>query len=318
MARTTYRWTPKRLNHALFPFVVTGVFWLLWLSPPGRALYAWLTAAIPAVVLAPLGLGVLTAVVTYGTIALFHRADTTGRPAWLAARKLQKPFVDPRRPSTREAAWVLARNHLILVGGLVLLGVGLWFRVGPGVQPVPAWYWVVGQLVALGLLTEVFFFSAHRLLHTRWLYRNVHVVHHRFRAPTAWSAQFAHPIEYLFGNMLPIALPILIVGPDPLTIWNFGLLALLNTQLVHSGYQLPLAPWSVSHDLHHFKVTVNYGSLGLMDRLFGSTLDRPEPRDERPPSVPAQPETSAQPQTSAQPAAVQAIEPEPRTARKGA
>lgn len=280
MARTIYRWTPYRLRHRLFPFVVAGLWFALWLSPPGVATLQALRAAVPSAVLGPLGLGVLTALITYGTIAAFHVVDTTGRPRWLAARKVQQPFQDPRRPSTAEAVRVLAVNHLLLVGGLVLLGFGLHWRGWSAADPVPAWYIVLGQLIALGVLTEILFFSAHWALHTRWLYRHVHVVHHRFRAPTAWSAQFAHPFEYIVGNMIPLAVPMLIVAPDVLTLWCFGALALLNTQLVHSGYQLSFAPWSIHHDLHHFKVNVNYGSIGLMDTICRTRLDRPDPRDE--------------------------------------
>jgi sterol desaturase/sphingolipid hydroxylase (fatty acid hydroxylase superfamily) len=274
MATTRYHWTPYTLTHRLYPLFATLAWWAVWLSPPGQWLHQALVAAVPSPVLAPLGLGVLTAVITYGTIAFFHRCDTTGKPEWLAKRKLQQPFSDPRRPSTGEALKVHAINHSLLVVGLVALGFGLELRGWSSSDEPAAWYWVGAQLVALGVLTEFFFFSAHRILHIRWLYKRIHVVHHRFRAPTAWSAQFAHPIEYVFGNMLPIALPILIVSPDLLTLWNFGLLALLNTQLVHSGYQLPLAPWSVAHDLHHFKVNVNYGSIGLMDTLAGTRMKR--------------------------------------------
>jgi len=278
MTTTTYRWTPYRLQHRLYPLLVTALWWGAWLSPPGRWALGALQAALPGPELAAVGLGVLTFVVTDGTIAVFHYVDTTGRPAWFARRKIQQPFSDPRRPSTAEALKVHAINHGILLVGLVVFAFGLHLRGWSADQAPGAWWVVLLQLVALGVLTEILFFSAHRALHTKWLYRHVHVVHHRFRAPTAWSAQFAHPIEYIFGNMIPIAVPLLIVAPDVLTLWNFGLLALVNTQLVHSGYQLALSPWAIAHDLHHFKVNVNYGSIGLMDRIFGTRLLRVDER----------------------------------------
>jgi len=225
---------------------------------------------------APIGLAVLTVVLTYGTIAVFEWVDRTGRPRWLARRKLQQPYVDPARPSAAEALRVHLVNHGLLALGLVALAGALWLRGWSPADPTPAWWMVLGQLLLMGLITEVAFYSAHRWLHTRWLYRRVHRVHHRYRAPTAWSAQFAHPFEYVVGNMLPIALPMVLVAPDLLTLWAFGAVVLLNTQLVHSGYQLPLAPWAVPHDLHHYRVTVNYGSTGLMDRLLGTRLRHPD------------------------------------------
>lgn len=275
MARTTYRWVPERLWHRLFPFAVTGVWWLAWLSPPGRALYAWLQASVPPLILGPLGLGLITLVVTYGTIGFFHRVDTTARPAFVARRKLQQPFSDPARPGLGECVRVLAINHGILLAGLVPFGLALWLRGWSAFAPT-TWYIVLLQITAMALLTEVLFFSGHYWLHTKWLYRHVHKVHHRFRTPTVWSAQFAHPFEYIVGNILPISLPMVLIAPDVLTLWNFGLLAVLNTQLVHSGYQLSFSPWAVCHDLHHYRVTVNYGSMGLMDRLFGTRLRHPD------------------------------------------
>ncbi|TVQ94931.1 MAG: fatty acid hydroxylase family protein [Deltaproteobacteria bacterium] len=275
MARTVYNWQPYRLSYKLYPLLIVGAVFALWLSPPGWALFEVLTTSVPDVVLAAGGLAVLAVTITYGSIALFHLADEKGWPAWIARRKIQQPFVDPKRPPWPKALAVLLRNHLILGLGLAGFGYLLHLR-GWTAGPVPAWYIIALQLLAMGLITEVLFYSAHRLLHVRWFYRRIHHVHHEYRTPTAWSAQYAHPIEYFFGNMLPIAIPMLVVAPDLITLWAFGAIVLLNTQLVHSGYQLPLAPWAVSHDLHHYKVNVNYGSTGLMDTLAGSRLDHPD------------------------------------------
>lgn len=274
MDKTTYRWTPERLTHRLFPFFVVALWYGAWLSPPGRAVAGWLVEALPAWSLLPLGLAAITVVLTWGTIALFHMVDVTGKPAWIARLKLQQPFADPKRPSVGQAAFVILRNHALLVVGIAGTAGALHLRGWDPLAGPSAWWIVLLQLVAMALLTEVLFFTGHRWLHTRWLYRHVHHVHHRFRAPTAWSAQYAHWFEYAIGNVVPLGLPMILVAPDLLTILCFGVLALLNTQLVHSGYQLPLAPWTVPHDLHHYRVTVNYGSLGLMDRLFGSRLRR--------------------------------------------
>ena len=36
----------------------------------------------------------------------------------------------------------------------------------------------------------------------------------------------------------------------------------------HSGYHLPFLPSSESHDFHHAKFDVNFGSLGLLDEWY--------------------------------------------------
>lgn len=278
MRGTTYNWQPHRLSYRLYPLIPVAIFFGAWFTPPIRSSIETMQAAVPDVVLAPLGLGVLTVAITYGTIALFHLVDERGWPAWIARRKLQQPFVDPKRPPWTKALRLLLLNHGLLAAGLAGLGFALHLR-GWSAGPVPAWYVVVLELLAMGILTEILFFSAHRLLHVRWFYRRIHHVHHEYRTPTAWSAQYAHPVEYLFGNMLPIAIPMIVIAPDLITLWAFGAIVLFNTQLVHSGYQLPLSPWAVSHDLHHYKVTVNYGSTGLMDTLFRTRLDHPEGKE---------------------------------------
>lgn len=274
MQRTTYRWAPERVTHRLFPFLVTGLWWGAWLSPPGQALHAWMIQVLPPWSLLPMGLILVAAGITWGTIAVFHAVDTTGKPAFIARLKLQRPFADPLRPTPAQAAWVILRNHGILFVGILIVAGLLALRGWDPTAGPAAWWVVLLQLIGMGLITEVLFFAGHRWLHTKWLYRRVHAVHHRFRAPTAWSAQYAHPFEYAIGNVLPIGLPMVLLAPDLLTIVLFGVLTLLNTQLVHSGYQLPIAPWSIPHDLHHYRVRVNYGSLGIMDRLFGSRMRR--------------------------------------------
>lgn len=281
MRRTTYRWLPERLANRLFPVAIAVLWILAWSSPPGVAIHAGMVQRLPAWSLLPLGLLVTTAVLTWGTIALFHTVDVTGKPEFIARRKLQQPFVDPLRPTVWQAATNILRNHLLLVVGVAATAGVLWLRGWDPTAPMGPWWSVLLNLVGMGLVAELAFFSTHRWLHTRWLYRHVHRVHHRFRAPTAWSAQYAHPFEYAVGNVLPLGLPMVLLAPDLLTIVLFAVLALLNTQLVHSGYALPAMPWAVPHDLHHYKVSVNYGSLGLMDRLFGSRMRRlPQGQDE--------------------------------------
>jgi sterol desaturase/sphingolipid hydroxylase (fatty acid hydroxylase superfamily) len=44
---------------------------------------------------------------------------------------------------------------------------------------------------------DLYSYWTHRALHTPWMYRNVHKVHHRFVHPTPYSAFALHPLEFI-------------------------------------------------------------------------------------------------------------------------
>ena len=118
-------------------------------------------------------------------------------------------------------------------------------------------------------MREALFYYSHRLLHIPYLYVRIHKKHHRFTAPIALAAQFAHPIEQIFANALPISLPPQLLGSHVLTFWIFLAYELFNTVTVHSGYDF-FHNKAKMHDLHHEKFNLNYGSVGLLDWVHGT------------------------------------------------
>ena len=132
-------------------------------------------------------------------------------------------------------------------------------------QPLPGWHGV-WQFPALILLTDVVFYFMHRLVHSRYLYKRIHVVHHRFDIPIAVAALYAHPLEHIFVNVFAAVVPLFIVRASPVVAFLWTAIASANTVLAHSATQT-----KDQHALHHRFHQCNFGvGLMLIDRLAGT------------------------------------------------
>jgi lathosterol oxidase len=141
---------------------------------------------------------------------------------------------------------------------------------------------LLADLVVMTVWNELHFYACHRLLHTKWLYRHVHLVHHRSVRPTPWSTYSFHPLEaLLLGSVMVTAL----VFWD-LTIFGailYPLVSLSMNVLGHANYALSdegaLGNASVRHSLHHQRVRGNFGFLvpwldaGLRTRFAAPELE---------------------------------------------
>jgi sterol desaturase/sphingolipid hydroxylase (fatty acid hydroxylase superfamily) len=162
--------------------------------------------------------------------------------------------------------FLMAATKILELWILHLLGRSSFYHFSPAIPSISG---VLRDLTLCVLGCELLFYYSHRLLHFKPCYQRVHNQHHQFKAPIALAAQYAHPLEYLISTILPFWLPPQILGCHLLTCWLFWTAATLETVIAHSGYDF-FTVLAKSHDLHHEKSRVNFGTLGFLDWVHGT------------------------------------------------
>ena len=100
---------------------------------------------------------------------------------------------------------------------------------------IPSMAKLIFDFVICVLTEEVAFYYSHLLLHNPALYKQIHKTHHEWTAPVGTAALYAHPLEHVVSNMLPIALGPLLMGSHLVTIWTWYCAAIVSTVISHSG-----------------------------------------------------------------------------------
>jgi methylsterol monooxygenase len=173
-------------------------------------------------------------VVFYAYGALLYCVDMYGSLAFGAARKVQPSF-QPSNADYWRCLMVTARNWGIsLVLGAVVAFVLNPLRGGAhgAVMPTPGRF--VLDLIGIVVVEEIMFFYSHRALHQPRFYARIHKLHHQFTAPFGIAAVYAHPVEHLLSNVLPVAAGPIVMGSHPVTaaIWTSA--AIINTMTVRA------------------------------------------------------------------------------------
>ncbi len=120
------------------------------------------------------------------------------------------------------------------------------------------------QLVVFTAIFECCFYVVHRILHIPFFFNRIHYVHHQAKVCIGFGAIYCHPIEFLFGNVLPVVLgPLIYQECDNVTLCVWAALAAFTTVCAHSGYII--LDKKMTHLLHHRYVTNRFGIFGLFD-----------------------------------------------------
>lgn len=120
---------------------------------------------------------------------------------------------------------------------------------------------ITTQFVGMLTIYEVWFYHMHRLMHTKHLKR-YHAVHHNHEM-SAKSALVCHPIEYIVGFTGPALLAPYLMTSSWLLTWLWLCLGTVKVARAHD-------PGKTNHDLHHRYGNVNYGTLDVLDWVYGT------------------------------------------------
>lgn len=131
------------------------------------------------------------------------------------------------------------------------------------------------------LIEDFSFYWQHRALHTPFLYKHIHKLHHQYKDPDAWAVEYAHVLEYAVTNASSVFLGPLLLRSHMKTLWIWLVVRLLEGIDGHCGYDFwfspfryfPFRPGANVHDYHHSHNVGNYGSFfTFWDTICGTDM----------------------------------------------
>jgi len=123
--------------------------------------------------------------------------------------------------------------------------------------------------VCIYLWADFHFYWTHRLLHTSWLYKSVHKVHHESYNPDPFSGLSMHWVESaVYFSSAPIMALL-----TPLYMFRSLSIGLIVFPLEgHWGMGNWNKEGSINHYIHHSKFNWNYGSSPMWDHIMGTNF----------------------------------------------
>jgi len=152
-------------------------------------------------------------------------------------------------------------------------------------ETLPGPYEVIIQTLFFMIVEDTSFYWIHRFFHMDFIYPYIHKIHHKYVNTVSISSEYAHPIEYIFGNLFPTSLGALILGKRVhlFTYLMWIVLRIAETTDGHCGYEfswspfrlMPMSGGSDYHNYHHLAFKGNYGSFfTYWDRICNTVHHR--------------------------------------------
>lgn len=108
-------------------------------------------------------------------------------------------------------------------------------------------------------VSPILFYITHIIFHSVPILYKFHKVHHEFKEPIGITAAYTHPIDYIFGNLLPLGIIPLSLGIDSFSMTLITVYGRYQSIILeHSNYS------NINHhQLHHKYFKYNYGAIWI-------------------------------------------------------
>lgn len=128
---------------------------------------------------------------------------------------------------------------------------------------------------------DTYFYWAYRIMHHPWLFKMIHLVHHKSTNPSPWAAYAFHLFEAIVESLIFVIF-LFTIPIHSIHLMTFFVFSLVYNVYRHLGFEIYpkgfneywLGKWmntSVSHNLHHQYFKGNYGLyFTIWDRLMGT------------------------------------------------
>eukprot|EP01084_Bolivina_argentea_P028520 53008_1 len=202
----------------------------------------------------------------------------------------QKYKISPTKSITQQKDLLFKTIRLALFNLFIFEPIGLCYGLWPLLQlfgckmrlnTKPTFSYVFSVVLFSQLCMEWLFYFVHRLLHHPKLYF-IHKQHHEYGTSISFAAEYVHPIEGIFLNIIPTIFGVLICGAHPLIFYVYLFWRLYDGYETHSGYSfvdthlynifgLTCSDQTLYHDFHHTKNIGNYAQR-MQDWLFATDI----------------------------------------------
>lgn len=184
------------------------------------------------------------------------------------------------RDFRRELLHSLKSIGIFIATGIAILNssFGGYSRYYDDLHAYPLW-WIPVSIVLALVLYDTYFYWMHRAIHSKPLFRWVHLVHHRSTNPSPLASYAFNVLEAVL-DVLGGVLIILLIPMHFLALLLLSLLIFAFNVYAHLGYEI-MPRWfrhsilfeclntSVHHNMHHRKFRGNYGIyFRFWDRLM--------------------------------------------------